>query len=252
MRAFFHDLRHAARALRGARGAAAAGVGALALGTGTATAAFAAGAPPGGLAGAAAVFLAACAGVGCLLAARAAERRGEVALRLALGATPGGLARQMLAEGLVLAAAGGALGTLGAMWAPGPAGFGLPAAAFAAGATLAAGCLVGAAPALAASRAARRIRGVARYAVSRRARETGVRLALGADGRDLARLAARRGVRPAALAVALALAAGAGARLAGPALAAAVGAALLLGALATWLAARRAARVDPAVAFRGD
>jgi len=62
------------------------------------------------------VLLVACANVSSLLIARATGRRRELAIRAALGASRGHLVRQLLAESLVLGAAGGVTGLLASSW----------------------------------------------------------------------------------------------------------------------------------------
>jgi predicted permease len=106
------------------------------------------------------------------------------------------------------------------------------------------------------------IYGVMSYAVSRRTREIGVRVALGAGRRDVVGMVVGRAMRLAALGLVVGAAGALGAgqllqsQLVGvsprdPATFAAI--VLLLGAvafLASWLPARRAAAVDPLVALR--
>ena len=79
---------------------------------------------------AAVVLLLACANVTNLLLVRAAARRREMSIRLAIGARRGYLVRQMLVESGLLALGGGALGLLLTNWTAGTLGGFIPPTSF--------------------------------------------------------------------------------------------------------------------------
>ena len=111
------------------------------------------------------VLLIACANVGSLLLSRAAARKAEISLRMALGATRGRIIRQLLTESMLLAIIGGVAGVLLAQWgvyvlvglvapnSPLDTRLDTGILLFTAGVSIVAGLLFGLIPALQASRA---------------------------------------------------------------------------------------------------
>ena len=110
------------------------------------------------------VLLIACANVGSLLLSRAASRKAEISLRMALGASRFRIIRQLLTESLLLAAIGGVGGVLLAQWgvtvlislvakdSPLDTHPDLAMLLFTAGVSIVAGLLFGLAPAIRASK----------------------------------------------------------------------------------------------------
>ena len=110
------------------------------------------------------VLLIACANVGSLLLSRAASRKAEISLRMALGATRWRIVRQLITESMLLAVFGGICGVVLAQWgvsvlvglvareSPLDTRPDVSVLAFTAGVSIIAGLLFGLIPALQASR----------------------------------------------------------------------------------------------------
>ncbi|HEX5884882.1 MAG TPA: ABC transporter permease, partial [Pyrinomonadaceae bacterium] len=110
------------------------------------------------------ILLIACANVGSLLLSRAAARKAEISLRMALGANRWRIIRQLLTESMLLAGLGGIVGVLLAQWAvivlvrlvareaPLDTRVDLGVLAFTVGVSILAGLLFGLIPAIQASR----------------------------------------------------------------------------------------------------
>jgi predicted permease len=100
------------------------------------------------------VLLLACANIATLMLARGARRHREMSVRVALGASRGQLARQVLVESLLLAVTGGAIGLSIALVIPPPlpARFDANVFVFTALMTMCTGVVFGVGPALAESR----------------------------------------------------------------------------------------------------
>jgi putative ABC transport system permease protein len=252
------------------------------------------------------VLLIACANVGNLLLARAAERWREVAVRTALGASRGRITRAWLVECLLLTVAGAVVGLLLATWGPDllrhfakdsvprldEVRLDVAVLAFTAGVAVVAGLALGIGTAgIAAGRqpasvlksedgrttggtglfavlalvlVAIGIYGVLAYTVRLRVREIGVRMALGADPGAVVRMIVGSGLGF--------VLAGVAAGVVGALMVTSVLRSLLFGIgptdlatfvtvtlllvgialLASWLPARRAAKVDPVVALRSE
>ena len=146
-------------------------------------------------AGSAFVLLICCVNVGSLLLARAADRRGEIAMRLSLGASRGRILRQLFAEGGLLCFMGGAAG-IGVGWACfrgllairperlsriADTGLSWPVMAFAAGCSFLAALLFGIVPALDSFRLdfTENLRAGGRGALGRMHRRAGAGLVIG-------------------------------------------------------------------------